>query len=79
LERLRKENEKLREPRLYWDDRCLKSAACYVVDVIADDDPGCIVELRPIHELPTMFVLVQEECEYEVFPTREAAEAARRK
>ena len=80
LERLEAENQKLREriakletPQWYWDDRCLENAI--EPHEIGDcDDVGDIIELRPIHELPKVFVLITEE-EPKIFSTREEAES----
>ena len=76
-ELLAKEVEALQTATYYWDDRDLES----VVDpseVVAFDDVGDIVELRPIHELPRRWALVTEDG-VEWFDSREAAEAAKEK
>ena len=70
--------EALQTATYYWDDRDLES----VVDpseVVAFDDVGDIVELRPIHELPRRWALATEDG-VEWFDSREAAaEAAKEK
>lgn len=75
VEGLRAEVAELRKPTFYWDDRNL-DCAIEPDEVVAYDDVGDIVELRPIHELPTVFALVTDEGPL-WFSTREAAEAAR--
>jgi hypothetical protein len=62
----------LETPDYYWDDRCLESAyePCEIGDY---DDVGDIIELRPIHELPKVFVLITEDGP-QIFATREEAE-----
>ena len=66
------EIERLRTPTAYWDDRHL-DAAIDPSEVVAYDDVGDIVELRPIHELPTVWALVTDSGP-RWFNSREAAE-----
>ena|GEM_PF-4808013 len=74
IERLRTENAELRRPDYYWDDRDLDSAVA-TEDAVAFDDVGDIIELRPVHELPTQWALVTEKGPV-WFDSREAAQAA---
>ena len=70
---LRAEIEALKTPNYYWDDRCLEAA--YEPNEIGDyDDVGDIIELRPIHELPKVFVLITH-TGARLFDSREAAES----
>lgn len=74
LERLQADNAKLRQPNFYWDDRCLEYAVDSIAEAVDCDDAGDIIQLRPIHELPTVWVLVGDEPQ--VFDSKEAAEDA---
>lgn len=65
--------KELLEPHFYWDNRHTDCSYESIEDATEDDEPGAIVELRPIHELPTIFVLVREDG-YEEFASREEAE-----
>lgn len=68
---------RLSSPNWYWDDNCPETAFESVEDTLIDYGEGEIVTIRPLHELPKMFVVVgHTACEYNVCPSREAAEAA---
>ena len=72
-QRLRERIDQLETPQWYWDDRCLDSAI--EPHEIGDyDDVGDIIELRPIHELPKVFVLITHTGP-RLFDSREAAES----
>lgn len=69
---------KLSSPQWYWDDRELESAAKSIGNATQCDDPGDIIELRPLHELPTIYVLVGKGG-HQVFGSMQAAENAAQK
>ena len=60
----------------YWDDRCLEECSSSLEDAVCGDDHGDIIELRPIHELPKIFILITDELPV-IHESRKAAEAAR--
>jgi hypothetical protein len=60
----------------YWDDRDIESPARSPADVGEYDEIGDIVELRPLHELPAVFMLRTEDGP-QFFDSAEAAEAAK--
>jgi hypothetical protein len=64
---------KLPEPSCYWDDD--GGAIGTPADVRHWHESGAIVMLRPVHELPAVWALVEEHG-VRVFDTRGAAEAA---
>jgi len=72
----RAEVERLSTPNWYWDDRELESAAESITEAVRYDDVGNVVQLRPLHELPPVFVLVG--VPNQVFGSSKAAEAARK-
>lgn len=69
---------KLSSPDFFWDDRCLETAFESISEATAGDEVGAIIELRPLHELDSVFVLITESG-YRQFLTRKAAEAAKAK
>lgn len=71
---LAEEIERLRKANWYWDDERPDAIAESIQTAVSSDYDGEIVELRPLHELSRVFVLVTEDG-YELFDTREAAEA----
>ena len=80
IERLRADIYQLKKPSAYWDDRNLESTYDDIEEGVGYDDVGDIIPLRPLHELPTVFVLVGIDRDtHREFHTREAAEAARGK
>jgi len=78
IKRLESENAKLREVTWYWDERDLDHAV-EPDEAVAYDDVGDIVVLRPLHELPPVWVLITDGDVAQFFGTREAAEKARKK
>jgi hypothetical protein len=75
---LEQEVEQLRKPNFFWDDRCLDFAVDSIEEAVAYDDIGDIIPLRPIHELPTVWVLVGEDV-CTLHPNHESAEARKQK
>ncbi len=73
---LEAEIKRLREVNWVWDDRDLESANASIEDAVGCDDPGDIIPLRPIHELPPVYVLVLEGG-HEVYGSQAEADAAR--
>lgn len=74
LAEARAECAELRTVQWYWDDNDLDHA--YPADEACEGyDVGDIVELRPIHELPSVFALATEEG-VAFYATAEEAEAA---
>ena len=67
------EARKLSVPNYWWDDRCLDSAIDSINDAVEGDEPGDVIPLRPIHELPTVWVRVEHEG-YTVHATKGDAE-----
>ena len=67
---------RLREANFYWDDRDHEQAYNSVYAATDCDSPNDIIELRPVHELPSVYVLVGEG-ERHVYSSREEAEKAR--
>ena len=75
LAEARAEIATLRTAQWYWDDRDLERAV--PADVLGDyDDLGDIFEVRPIHELPVVWVLIRDDGPH-VFTTSAEAEAAK--
>lgn len=74
VESLRARVTELETPTWYWDDRCL-DAAVPPDEVVAYDDIGDVIPLRPLHELPRKWALVTEDC-VQWFDTEKAARAA---
>ena len=72
---LKAEVAELRTPSYYWDDRDLDSALD-PSEVGEGDDPGDVIALRPIHELPAVWVLVLPAALQWFDTAIEAAEAA---
>lgn len=66
--------ERLRKPDFYWVDRNLERSYESIDDAIDCDEVGVVIELRPIHELPSIRVRVTDEGYEEI--TRAAAEQA---
>ncbi len=64
---------KLSAPQWYWDDRDLESPAESIESAVDYDEPGEIITLRPLHELPRVFVLVGKGG-HKVFESMQAAE-----
>jgi hypothetical protein len=75
LAEARAEIAELSTAQWYWDDRDLEHAVP-ADELGAYDDAGDIIEVRPIHEMPAVFVLIREDGPY-IFATQAEAEAAR--
>lgn len=58
----------------YWDD-CHMEQAIPVDEAGENNSPGDILELRPVHEMPKVFMLVTDDG-YELYPTLDEAERA---
>lgn len=67
---------KLQTPGWYWDDRCLEESHDTIEEMVDGYDIGEVIELRPMHELPKIYVL-REKNGHSIHDTEEAAEAAR--
>jgi hypothetical protein len=78
LELLLDEVDRLRKPNWYWDNNCLESSAESIEDATCEYDIGEVIELRPVHELPLIFV-VRDDTGNEEFSSKEEAEMAAEK
>jgi hypothetical protein len=79
LEFLRMADAELAEaktPTWYWDNDCEQEGVIPADRIGEMNDVGDIVELRPLHELPLVYMLVTEDGP-KMFASREAAEAAK--
>jgi hypothetical protein len=80
IDRLRAEIAELKTPNWYWDDNNLDEAI-HPGDIGMYDDPGDIIQLQPIHELPKVWVLIrwsdEDGSSLEFYQSYEAAEAAK--
>jgi hypothetical protein len=75
IRELEAEIEQLKVAHFYWDDRDLDRAV--PPDEIGEmDDVGDVITLRPIHELPEVYVLIRKDGPY-IFATQEEAEAVK--
>jgi len=77
VERLRRENEALKTPTCYWNDENPEESAIDAAEVGECGKVGehTIVKFRPIHELPAVWVLVDDNG-VRSFGSREEAEDA---
>lgn len=77
-DRLADENVLLQSADWYWFNNCTKFACPSIASAMQGYDAGDVVELRPLHELPTVFV-VCDDTGNEIFLTREEADEAAEK
>lgn len=77
VERLKAEVAHLSTPHLFWDDRRLESS--YELGEIGEyDDIGDVIEVRPIHELPSRWAVCLQ-TGVELYDTFEEAKKAAEK
>ena len=74
VDRLNYENAELRQPSWYWDDRHLDYAIA-PSDVDEYSGIGDVFELRPLHELPAVWICVTADGP-EFYDSSEEAEQA---
>lgn len=68
----------LSKPDWFWDDNCSENAASSIESVVCEGDFGEVIKLRPVHDLPPIFV-VHDDTGYEVFHTEDEADKAAEK
>ena len=75
-DQMRRAITELSRPDQYWDHRKDDDGWASIGDMAEFENPGTIVRLRPIHELPAIYVLIGEN-DTQVLASRKEAEAAR--
>jgi len=77
VDRCRRVINKLSHPNFYWNDECLEVGYDSIEEAVQGYEVGVIVPLRPLHELPTVYVCCRHDC-VEVIESKAAASAAKR-